>query len=70
MLSGVTPMNLQLMAIYCNQALDTSDTESAQRVLRCLTEIQWVQTKQGSMPTEQEIAINMQDTNKQRVPTA
>ena len=69
-ISGVIPKNsitkdavLQLMAIYRKQALDASDAESAQRVLRRLAETQRVQT-------EQEIAINEQNTDKQRVPTA
>ena len=69
-ISGVIPKNsitkdavLQLMAIYRKQALDASDAESAQRVLRRLAETQRVQTKQ-------EIAINEQNTGKQRVPTA
>jgi hypothetical protein len=68
-ISGVIPKNsitedaiLQLMAIYCKQALDASDAESAQRVLRRLAETQRVQTKQG---TEH----NKQSTNEQRVPT-
>jgi hypothetical protein len=75
-ISGVIPKNsitedavLQLMAIYHKQALDASDAESAQRVLRCLDETQRVQTKQGTLSTEQEIAINEQNTNEQRVPT-
>ena len=55
---------LQFMAIYRKQALDaSSDAESAQRVLRRLAETQRVQTKQ-------EIAINEQNTDEQRVPTA
>jgi hypothetical protein len=64
-ISGVIPKNsitedavLQLMAIYRKQALDASDAESAQRVLRRLAESQRVQT-------EQEIA-----TETQSVPTA
>ncbi len=65
-ISGVTPKNsitedtvLQLIAIYRKQALDASDAESAQRVLRRLAETQRVQTEQGiatetqSVPTEQ-----------------
>ncbi len=39
-------------------------------MLRHLAKIQRVQTKQESMQTEQEIAINVQDNNKQRVTTA
>jgi len=68
-ISGVIPKNsitedavLQLMAIYPKQALDASNAESAQRVLRRLAETQRVQT-------EQEIAINEQNTDGQRVPT-
>ena len=64
-ISGVIPNNsitedtvLQLMAINHQQALDASDAESAQRVLRRLVETQRVQTKQ-------EIA-----TETQIVPTA
>jgi len=63
-ISGVIPKNsitedtvLQLMTIYRKQAIEASDAESAQRVLRCLAETQRVQT-------EQEIAINEQNTNK------
>ncbi len=61
---------LQLMAIYRKQALDVSDAESAQRALRRLAKTQRVQTEQGTLLTEQEIAINEQNANEQRVPTA
>ena len=68
-ISGVIPKDsitedviLQLMAIYCKQALDVSNAESAQRVLRRLAETQ-------RMHTEQEIAINEQNSDEQRVPT-
>ena len=68
-ISGVIPKNsitedavLQLMAIYRKQALNASDAEFAQRVLRCLAETQRVQTEQGTANIEQ-------NTNEQRVPT-
>ncbi len=32
--------NLQLMSIYCQQALDAADAKSTQRVLRCLAKAQ------------------------------
>ncbi len=64
-ISSVIPKNsitedaiLQLIAIYQKQALDASDAKSAQRVLRRLAETQRVQTEQGMLSTEQEIAIN------------
>ena len=76
-ISGVIPKNsitedavLQLMAIFSNHALDASDAKSTQRVLRRLAETQRVQTEQGTLLTEQEIAINEQNANEQRVPTA
>jgi hypothetical protein len=72
-ISGVIPknsINKDLMAIYRKQALDASDAESAQRVLRHLAETQRLHTEQGTLSTEQEIAINEQNTNEQRVPTA
>jgi hypothetical protein len=76
-ISGVIPKNsitkdavLQLMVIYRKQALDASDAESAQRALRRLAETQRVQTEQGTLLTEQEIEINEQNANEQRVPTA
>jgi len=69
-ISGVIPKNsitkdavLQLMAIYCKQALDASDAKSAQRVLRRLAETQKGQTEQG-------IEINEHNTNEQRVPAS
>jgi hypothetical protein len=72
-ISGVIPKNsitkdavLQLMAIFSNHALDASDAKSTQRVLRRLAETQRVQTEQGTLLTEQEIAINEQNANKQR----
>ena len=44
---------LQLMAIYRKQALDASDAELAQRVLRRLAETQRVQTEQElSIPSK------------------
>jgi hypothetical protein len=65
-ISGVIPKNsitedavLQLMAIYRKQALDASDTESAQRVLRRLAETQRVQTEQG-IATETQIVPTAQ----------
>ena len=48
---------LQLMAIYRKQALDASDAELAQRVLRRLAETQRVQT-------EQELSINDIDDDR------
>ena len=46
-ISGVIPKSiitkdaiLQLMSIYCQQALDTSDAKSSQKVLRCLAKVQ------------------------------
>jgi hypothetical protein len=46
-ISGVIPKNsitkdavLQLMSIYCQQALDAADAESAQRVLRYQAKVQ------------------------------
>ncbi len=51
-ISGTIPKNsitkdaiLQLMSIYCQQALDASDAKSAQRVVRCLAEAQRLQTE-------------------------
>jgi hypothetical protein len=49
---GIIPKNsitkdaiLQLMSIYCQQALDASDAKSAQRVLRRLAKAQQLQTE-------------------------
>ncbi len=51
-ISGVIPKNsitkdalLQLMSIYCQQALDAADAKSAQRVLRPIAKAQQLQTE-------------------------
>jgi hypothetical protein len=51
-ISGIIPKNsitedtiLQLMSIYCQQALDAADAKSAQRVLRHLAKAQRLQTE-------------------------